>query len=164
MIAPVFLMGFREKQAAVIIPMCAIEEYAMIRLMSFCRNLLILASHILSILIVMIRGLRYLDICVSVGMVNRMNPYVPSFRSIPASSTDPMAGASTWASGSHLCQGIRGVFIAKAKNNPMNSFICVWGVICVLYSVVVLIVFSVCCNLNMVIKRGRDPIMVYSRK
>ena len=128
--------------------------------MSFCRSLFILASHILNILIVIIMGLRYLDTCVSVGIVNRMNPYVPSFRSIPANNTEPIAGASTWASGNHLCQGINGVFIANARKSPMKNFICVVVFIFMLYSVVMLMVFSVWCILNMVMKRGREPMMV----
>ena len=44
---------------------------------------------------------------------------------------DPMPGASTCARGSHLCQGIRGVFIAKARNSPRNSCICMLS--CVLF-------------------------------
>lgn len=32
---------------------------------------------------------------------NRMKPYPPSFRRIPAKSIEPTTGASTWAFGSH---------------------------------------------------------------
>ena len=74
MMAPLVLILLVEKQAAVIMPMWAMEEYAMIRFMSFCRSLFILASHMLIILTVIIRGDKNFLIWGSMGMVNRMNP------------------------------------------------------------------------------------------
>ena len=32
---------------------------------------------------------------------NRIKPKVPNFNKIPAKITEPMVGASTWASGNH---------------------------------------------------------------
>ena len=42
----------------------------------------------------------------------------------------------------------------------MKNFICVVVFIFMLYSVVMLMVFSVWCILNMVMKRGREPMIV----
>ena len=47
------------------------------------------------------------------GIENRKNPYVPSFKRIPAKITEPAVGASTCASGNHICIGTIGTFTAK---------------------------------------------------
>ena len=53
--------------------------------------------------------------------MKRSSPYVPTFRSTPARSTDPAVGASVWASGSHVCSGNNGTFTAKATKNARKS-------------------------------------------
>ena len=42
-----------------------------------------------------------------------MKPYVPIFSMTPASSTEPIVGASVCASGSHVWNGHIGTFTAK---------------------------------------------------
>ena len=54
----------------------------------------------------------------SIGNAIRMNPYVPSFSRIAASSTEPTVGASVCASGSHVWNGNIGTLIAKPRNMP----------------------------------------------
>lgn len=52
------------------------------------------------------------------GMKNweiRINPYVPNFSNIPASTIDPATGASTWALGSQRCVRYMGVFTRNAR-------------------------------------------------
>ena len=71
---PFLLILLREKIAAVIIPICAIEEYAIIRFMSFCRSLFNLADHSLSIPIIIISGDKNLVVRGRMGVVNRINP------------------------------------------------------------------------------------------
>ena len=44
-----------------------------------------------------------------------MKPYVPIFSMIPASSTEPIVGASVWASGSHVWNGHIGTLIANPR-------------------------------------------------
>src|SRR4051812_39119764 len=48
-------------------------------------------------------------------------PYVPNFNSTPANNTLPAVGASTCASGNHVCSGKTGIFTMKptliARNN-----------------------------------------------
>lgn len=46
--------------------------------------------------------------------VMRINPYLPSFRRMPARIMDPATGASTWALGSHKCKVYRGIFTINA--------------------------------------------------
>ncbi len=48
-----------------------------------------------------------------IGNAMRMNPYVPIFSMTPASSTEPIVGASVWASGSHVWNGHIGTLTAK---------------------------------------------------
>lgn len=36
---------------------------------------------------------------------------------IPANITDPEVGASTWASGNHICKGTIGIFIPNPIKN-----------------------------------------------
>ena len=57
-----------------------------------------------------------------------------------------------------ICVKVLMVFL-YARKSPMKNFICVVEKF-MLYSVVMLMVFSVWCILNMVMKRGREPMMV----
>ena len=50
-----------------------------------------------------------------------MNPYVPIFSMIPASSTEPIVGASVWASGSHVWNGHIGTLIANPRAIAPNT-------------------------------------------
>ncbi len=47
------------------------------------------------------------------GKPSFMKPYVPILRSTPARITEPAVGASTCASGSHVCSGTIGTLIAN---------------------------------------------------
>ena len=53
-----------------------------------------------------------------------MKPYVPIFSSTPARITEPAVGASTCASGSHVCSGTIGTLIANDSPNAESSTIC----------------------------------------
>ena len=55
------------------------------------------------------------------GRQKRRNPYVPIFSSTPARITEPAVGASTWASGSHVCTGHMGIFTAKEAKKASHS-------------------------------------------
>ena len=50
-----------------------------------------------------------------------MNPYAPIFSMTPASSTEPIVGASVWASGSHVWNGHIGTFTAKPSAMAPNT-------------------------------------------
>ena len=52
-------------------------------------------------------------------MAMRAMPYVPIFRSTPASNTDPTVGAAVCASGSQVCRGHIGVLTASPS--PIRS-------------------------------------------
>ena len=43
---------------------------------------------------------------------------------MPASTTEPAVGASTWASGSQVCTGHIGIFTAKEAKKARNSQYC----------------------------------------
>jgi hypothetical protein len=51
-------------------------------------------------------------------------PYVPSFNNTPAKITEPAVGASTWASGSHICTGSIGIFTANEEKKAIHSNNC----------------------------------------
>src|SRR2546423_6193904 len=57
----------------------------------------------------------------SICTLNRMRPYPPSLSRTPARITDAPVGASTWASGSHVCRGHVGNFVPKAMRSPTNA-------------------------------------------
>ena len=59
-----------------------------------------------------------------------MKPKVPSFSMVPASTTEPAVGASTWASGSHVWNGNIGTFTANARKNARKSHRLVAGLRC----------------------------------
>ena len=50
------------------------------------------------------------------GRLKRRNPYPPIFSVIAARITEPPVGASTCASGSHVCTGHIGTFTANDMN------------------------------------------------
>ena len=50
-----------------------------------------------------------------------MKPYAPIFSMIPASSTEPIVGASVWASGSHVWNGHIGTLTAKPRPTAANT-------------------------------------------
>ena len=56
--------------------------------------------------------------------MKRTKPYAPIFSVIAASTTEPPVGASTCASGSHVCTGHIGTLTANARKNATNSRIC----------------------------------------
>src|SRR6266566_4821565 len=58
--------------------------------------------------------------CGIIWTLNRISPYPPSFRRTPAKMTEPPVGASTWASGSHVCNGHVGSFVPKAMSSATN--------------------------------------------
>ena len=45
-----------------------------------------------------------------------MMAYEPNFNKIPAKITDPGVGASTCASGNHICKGTIGILTENPKN------------------------------------------------
>src|SRR6059058_3514142 len=59
------------------------------------------------------------------GRTKRTKPYAPTFSVIAANTTEPPVGASTCASGSHVCTGHIGTFTANATKKATNSRTCV---------------------------------------
>ena len=55
------------------------------------------------------------------GKPSFMKPYVPIFSSTPARITEPVVGASTCASGSHVCNGTTGTLIANDRPKAASS-------------------------------------------
>ena len=53
---------------------------------------------------------------------NLINPYPAIFNKIAAKITEPDVGASTCASGNHVCTGHIGVFTAKDAKNPNHKY------------------------------------------
>jgi len=93
--------------------MCPTDENAIRRFRSFCARharaaytMPITASN-------PIHGAYFCAPYGRMGSAIRMNPYVPIFSMTPARSTDPIVGASVWASGSHVWNGHIGTFTAK---------------------------------------------------
>ncbi len=65
--------------------------------------------------------------CVASGKSGKpsfMKPYVPILSRMPARMTEPAVGASTCASGSHVCSGTSGTLIANDRPNADSSTIC----------------------------------------
>ena len=54
------------------------------------------------------------------GKPSFMKPYVPILSSTPARITEPAVGASTCASGSHVCSGTIGTLIANENANAAS--------------------------------------------
>lgn len=59
-----------------------------------------------------------------IGSEKRRKPYAPSFSMMAASTTEPPVGASTCASGNHVCTGHIGTFTANARKKAMKSSTC----------------------------------------
>ena len=53
-----------------------------------------------------------------------MKPYVPIFSRTPARTTEPAVGASTCASGSHVCSGTIGTLMANDSPNAASRIVC----------------------------------------
>src|ERR1700720_4746492 len=60
----------------------------------------------------------------NIGSEKRRKPEPPIFRRIAARITEPAVGASTWASGSHVCTGHIGIFTAKEAKNASHAQVC----------------------------------------
>src|SRR5471032_842968 len=60
----------------------------------------------------------------AIGSEKRTKPYAPSFSMIAASTTEPPVGASTLASGNHVCTGHIGTLTENAARNAKNSSDC----------------------------------------
>ena len=60
----------------------------------------------------------------NIGNENRRNPYPPILRRIAARITEPAVGASTCASGSHVCTGHIGIFTANDAKKASHSQNC----------------------------------------
>ena len=58
------------------------------------------------------------------GKPSFMKPYVPILSSTPARITEPAVGASTCASGSHVCSGTIGTLIAKDSAKAPSRIVC----------------------------------------
>ena len=56
--------------------------------------------------------------------MKRRKPYPPIFSMIAASTTEPPVGASTCASGNHVCTGNIGTLTANATRKAKNSHVC----------------------------------------
>ena len=53
--------------------------------------------------------------------LNLINPYPAILRRIAARITDPAVGASTWASGNHVCTGHIGILTANELKKANQS-------------------------------------------
>src|SRR6478752_4687602 len=72
-------------------------------------------------------GAKYAEACGSIGTEKRRKPYAPIFSSTPARMTEPAVGASTCASGNHVCTGHIGSFTANEAKNASHSHHCISG-------------------------------------
>jgi len=139
--------------------MCATDEYAIIFFKSTCLNV-VNDTYIMAItLITYIIGVKNTDASGNIGIENLKNPYPPNFNNTPANITDPAVGASTCASGNHVCTGIIGTFTANDAKNAIHNNICLFQFI--LKSVVNNICISVVpvskYIVNIPIKKNTDP-------
>src|ERR1700755_625245 len=71
-----------------------------------------------------INGAKSCEASGNIGSEKRRKPYPPIFRRIAARITEPAVGASTWASGSHVCTGHIGIFTAKEAKNASHAQVC----------------------------------------
>src|ERR1700751_323509 len=60
----------------------------------------------------------------NIGSEKRRKPEAPIFRRIAARMTAPAVGASTWASGSHVCTGHIGIFTANEAKKASQAHVC----------------------------------------
>lgn len=96
-------------------------------------------------------------------MENLINPYPPNFNNTPANITDPAVGASTCASGNHVCTGIIGTLTANDAKKANHN------IICLLYGKFV--VSNICISVvpvskyivNIASKKNTDPNNVYRK-
>ena len=61
----------------------------------------------------------------NIGTEKRRKPYPPIFSSTAASTTEPAVGASTCASGNHVCTGHIGILTANEAKNAIHSHHCI---------------------------------------
>ena len=99
-------------------------------------------------------GAAFRDASGKSGRQNRIMPYVPIFRSTPARMTEPAVGASTCASGSHVCNGNSGTLIAKATKKARNNSISVCGIRTRLPA----------CSTRWISTRSNVPVALYSHR
>ena len=85
-------------------------------------------------------GANVWDASGNIGREKRMNPYPPILSRMPARITEPAVGASTWASGNHVCTGHIGIFTAKEAKKARNSHVCMETGKCVFSSTVMSVV------------------------
>ena len=104
--------------------MCDIEEYAIIFLISNCLKAVKEQYTKPSKLRIVTRGIIYMEPKGNTGTTHLINPYPPNFKRNAAKITEPTVGASTWASGSHMCKGNIGNFTAKPKNISIQIKVC----------------------------------------
>src|SRR5215470_19351294 len=76
---------------------------------------------------VKINGAKSCDAMGNIGSEKRRKPYPPIFNRIAARMTEPAVGASTCASGNHVCTGHIGSFTAKDAKNANHSHHCISG-------------------------------------
>src|SRR5579885_670194 len=72
-----------------------------------------------------ISGVNVTEALANIGTENRRKPYPPIFSSTPARMTDPAVGASTCASGSHVCTGHIGILTANEAKKASHSQNCI---------------------------------------
>ena len=64
--------------------------------------------------------------CPNIGSAIRSRPYTPIFDIVPVSSIVTGEGASLYAAGSQVWNGISGTFTAKPASTPTASHIITW--------------------------------------
>src|SRR5438034_5357884 len=67
------------------------------------------------------------NVCVASGNNGKpsfKNPYVPILSRTPAKITEPAVGASTCASGSHVCSGTIGTLMANDNAKAASKSVC----------------------------------------
>src|SRR5262245_18231904 len=71
-----------------------------------------------------ISGAKSAEASGNIGSEKRRKRYQPIFKWIAAKITEPAVGASTWASGSHVCTGHIGIFTANDTKKANHSHGC----------------------------------------
>ena len=121
---PVIPTGFSANMPSITSPMWLTDEYATSRFQSFCASATSAPYTIPMIDRTTIIGTNARVASGRMGRLNRMNPYVPIFRSTAARITDPAVGASVCASGSQVWNGNIGTLIAKPRKNARKTHHC----------------------------------------
>ena len=70
---------------------------------------------------VYIRGVKYSDAIGNIGIENLKKPYPAIFNNMAARITEPAVGASTCASGNHVCTGHIGILTAKELKKASHN-------------------------------------------